>query len=161
MWHKVDDQLAIAGALTESDLDDLARRGYRTIIDLRCGGESTPGRLSSEEERSLAVETGIRYEQIPLGAHNMDATTATAVVRAIATAAPLILLHCASGRRAGFLAMMNMARTKRWTVERCLEQLSAMGIAVDDAPMLRDLLIEFVDRHRADAAPSRIEGHAL
>lgn len=159
MWHEFNDRLAIAGTLTASDLDDLVRRKFRTIIDLRGGGESAPDGLRPQNEEALATSRGIRYEQIPVGPHNLDVATAHAVGRAIDEAEPRILVHCASGRRAGFLTVMHLARAGRWTVERCMEVLEGAGIATREAPALRDLLIEYVSGHADAGAP--VSGSAL
>lgn len=39
MFQRISDQLAIAGAMTETDLAHLIAQGYRTIIDLRSDDE--------------------------------------------------------------------------------------------------------------------------
>lgn len=149
MFHILNDELAIAGTLVESDLDELVRRGYRTIIDLRAGGESAPGGLRPEDEGPLAAARGLRYEEIPVSPQNLAVGTAKAVGRAIAAAEPRILVHCASGRRAAFLAAMHLAGAQGWTVGRCLEEVVRAGVSPDETPKLRDFLIEYVHVHRS------------
>lgn len=147
MFHIVNDELAIAGTLVESDLDELLRRGYRTIIDLRGDGEAAPGGLRPCDELPLAAARGLRYEQIPVCPQNLAVLTVREVGRAIAAAEPRILVHCASGMRASFFAAMHLGCAQGWTVGRCLAEVTRAGVSPDEAPGLRDLLVEYVVRH--------------
>jgi uncharacterized protein (TIGR01244 family) len=155
MMRAVNDGLAIAGTLIESDLPELARRGYRTIIDLRAEDEPAPGGLRPRDELPLAEASGLRYQQIPVGPRNLDVATAKAVERAIAAAEPRVLVHCVSGRRAAFLTAMYLGSVQGWTVGRCLEEVERAGVPCDDAPALRDFLIEYMLTHSCACSSSR------
>ncbi len=62
MFQRVNDRLAIAGALTETDLAHLIAQDYRTIIDLRSNDEPVASGLRPAEERQYAAALGVPYQ---------------------------------------------------------------------------------------------------
>ena len=58
-----------------------------------------------------------------------------------------ILLHCASGKRSGTLAMMHLASEQGMSGDETLEKADQMGFECD-TPELESFVRDYVDRHR-------------
>ncbi len=152
MFQRVTDQLAIAGALTETDLAHLVAQGYRTIIDLR-SNEPVASGLRPAEERECAARIGVPYEQIPILITSFEALRIDEVRAALGRSAGPVVLHCASGRRAGILALVHLGCQEGWSAEPCLAKARVLGFDLDAMPVLRDLLVRYVVAH-PDAPPN-------
>ena len=153
MFQRVNDRLAIAGALTETDLAHLIAQDYRTIIDLRSNDEPVASGLRPAEERQYAAALGVPYQQIPIVITSFDALCITQVRAALSHAAAPVVLHCASGRRAGILALVHLGCQEGWSADRCLSKAPVLGLDLDGMPLLRDLLVRYVVAH-PDVPPS-------
>jgi uncharacterized protein (TIGR01244 family) len=94
--------LYVAGQPAADDWRALADAGVRTVINLRTAGE-----LEGRDERAEVEAAGLRYVEIPVaGAGGITAENATALNAALAAGGADgqgVLLHCASGNRAGGL----------------------------------------------------------
>ncbi|OAG68544.1 fused DSP-PTPase phosphatase/NAD kinase-like protein [Xanthomonas floridensis] len=96
-----------SGQPTHAQLRAAAARGITTVIDLRA-----PDEPRGYDETTAAEALGLRYVRLPI--RNADALTPEAV-RALQrilrqqTGGP-VLLHCASGNRAGALLALLAAR---------------------------------------------------
>jgi uncharacterized protein (TIGR01244 family) len=94
-YQRVAPEIATSGALTGDAIQELVKHSFRTVIDLRTEPEGT-------EEEKLAIETAdMAYINIPITIDGIDESQLEAFKQAIAQASPPILLHCATGNRAG------------------------------------------------------------
>lgn len=95
---EVDENVYLAGTL---DLDALrnVKDGPIQIIDLRTASEGT------EEEAAAAAALGLDYANIPVSSATVDPVQVDALRAALAGVDPeaLVVVHCASGNRAGLL----------------------------------------------------------
>ena len=147
----VADHVSIAGALRADDFRELKARGFQTIVDLRWNGEPTPFGLSPREERCRAAELGFTHFQIPVISTALDRPTVEAVHRTLAIAERPVLVHCASGRRAAVLVIMDLACTAGWTPTQCLERLDALGFDCAEMPRLREFLVRYLGTRRGES----------
>lgn len=111
-YNRATTQLATSGSLGEGSAQELAQHGFKTIIDLRTEAEDTPS------EKAAVESAGMTYINIPVTGAGIDTTQLAAFVKAFEQAATPVLLHCASGNRAGAM----------WTTYRLHK-----GIAADIA----------------------------
>lgn len=86
--------IATSGSIEEGGLPILRKFGFKTIIDLRTEEEG------SDDERKAVAWAGMHYINIPVTGDGIDAQQLEAFTKAIKSAKP-ILVHCASGNRAG------------------------------------------------------------
>lgn len=94
-YQRVSPEIATSGGLTADAIQELAKHSFRTVIDLRTEPEGT-------QEEKLAVEAAdMAYINIPVTNAGIDDSQLAAFKQAIAQASPPILLHCATGNRAG------------------------------------------------------------
>lgn len=95
---QVDDRLVLAGAL---DLDRLrsTEAGEVLVVDLRTAAEGTA------EEAAAAEALGLGYANIPVSSVTVDPTQVAELRGVLEGAGPeaLVVVHCATGNRAGML----------------------------------------------------------
>lgn len=94
-YNRATTQVATGGSLGESGVQELATQGFKTIIDLRTEAEGT------DIEKQAVEQAGMRYINIPVTAKGIDDVQLSAFIDTIEHATPPILVHCASGNRAG------------------------------------------------------------
>ncbi len=95
--------LAVAGALTADDFAELARLGYRAVINNRPDGEE-PGQLTGRREANLAQAAGLDYRHIPASKLELFAEATVDAMRvALAELDGPVVAHCKSGLRSAIL----------------------------------------------------------
>ena len=103
--HHPQPQVYTAGQPAAGDWAALAGGGVRTVIDLR-----TPGELKDRDERAEVEAAGMRYVALPIAGHEgVTEDNAKTLVDMIAAADGPVLVHCASGNRAGGLLALALA----------------------------------------------------
>lgn len=91
--------LAVAGALSREDFAEIARLGFKTIINNRPDGEE-PGQLTAREEAVLAWRSGLAYRHVPAVKHEvLEEAVLEPLVEALGSVPGPVLLHCRSGLR--------------------------------------------------------------
>lgn len=94
-YQRVAPGIATSGVLSRDAIQELVKHSFRTVIDLRTKPEGT-------EEEKLAIEAAsMTYINIPVTSAGIEDSQLEAFKQAIAEASPPILLHCATGNRAG------------------------------------------------------------
>lgn len=98
-WRILSGEVAGSGQPTLEQFDELAARGYGTVVNLR-----TPGEIDEDAERAAVEAAGMRYLSIPVSGSTMELTDAAALREALGSAnsAP-VLVHCGSGGRVAVL----------------------------------------------------------
>jgi uncharacterized protein (TIGR01244 family) len=94
--------ISAAGNLTHADIDALATRGVRTIVNNRPDGED-PGQLAAAEARRIAEAHGIAYHHIPFTAATLTRAEVDAFQQVLASAPQPLVVHCRSGTRSTLL----------------------------------------------------------
>jgi uncharacterized protein (TIGR01244 family) len=104
-YHKVSATVATAGQPSPEALKQLARAGFKTVINLRTEAEG------ARDQEPLVTAQGLRYVWIPVTPATLTAKEVDAV-RAVLrdeSAGP-VLLHCTVANRAGGLWAATLAR---------------------------------------------------
>jgi uncharacterized protein (TIGR01244 family) len=94
--------VSAAGALGRNDIEALAQRGVRTIVNNRPDGED-PGQLPADEARRVAEAHGIAYHHIPVTAASLSRADVEAFAAVLGSAEQPIVAHCRSGTRSALL----------------------------------------------------------
>lgn len=130
------DDVWLGGPPSETDLDTMAEAGVRLVIDLRTATEGI------EDTERAAEERGLRYLNLPLGqemaGEDLVAQVGSELEAALASGEG-VLLHCASGNRAGEVWALHRARQGEDT-QRALEQAEAAGTRGERLDRLREVL---------------------
>lgn len=109
----------------------LAARGVRTVINLR-----PPSELDGRDEAAEVAAAGLRYVELPVaGAADLTPAHADALWAALQQAEGAVLVHCASGNRAGALLALAMHRQGGMTPEQALAFGREAGLTSLEAPV--------------------------
>ena len=117
--------LYTAGQPAASDWAAIKARGVRTVVNLRA-----PGELKDRDEAAEVRAAGLRYVEIPVsGAEGIKPANARALHAAKAPAhGGGVLVHCASGNRAGALLALEQRDFDGVAAERALEIGKSGGV---------------------------------
>ncbi|MEG2804150.1 sulfur transferase domain-containing protein [Stenotrophomonas sp.] len=122
-------QLYSAGQPSAAQLQQAAAAGVTTVIDLR-----QPDEDRGFDETRVAEGLGLRYVRIPVaGAAGLTEANARALHTALAQSSGPVLVHCASGNRAGALLAVLQARDGA-PVEAALQFGRDAGMTSLEAP---------------------------
>ncbi|MER2023534.1 MAG: sulfur transferase domain-containing protein [Stenotrophomonas sp.] len=122
-------ELYTAGQPSAAELQQAAAAGITTVIDLR-----QPDEARGFDETAAAERLGLRYVRIPVaGAAGLTDANAQALRTALAQSQGPVLLHCASGNRAGALLALLEARNGA-SVDEALTLGRAAGMTSLEAP---------------------------
>jgi uncharacterized protein (TIGR01244 family) len=117
-YHVVRPGLATSGELSAAAQRQLKALGFKTVIDLRTEGEGTAA------EQAAVTAQGLRYVSVPVTPDTLSAKDVDAVAAILDdAAAEPVLLHCASGNRAGGLLAAVLARKGK-----SLDEAEAEGV---------------------------------
>ncbi|HSK39168.1 MAG TPA: sulfur transferase domain-containing protein [Arenibaculum sp.] len=124
---RVDDRFIIEMAPpTAEHVGQLARDGFRSIVNLRAPGEKDEV-LSPEDEGEIARRHGLEYLSIPVSPESMNEITAQRFDREVSRLPGPVAVHCASGRRAGLFTFMHVARIEELSGDEAVAKAEAMG----------------------------------
>lgn len=141
--------VAVTGQLDAADIAEVARLGFRSIVNNRVENEEDD-QLPSLTEAALARRHAISYRHVPAG--KLDLFTdpvIEGIEDALANLPKPMLLHCKSGMRSAIVWAAAAARHQ--PVDEVLTRLEAAGYELD---FLRDELDAQADRHRWMPAPT-------
>ncbi|HEY6930917.1 MAG TPA: protein tyrosine phosphatase family protein [Thermoanaerobaculia bacterium] len=144
-FYRVNEQVATGAQPTVSQIADLAREGFRTIMNLR-----EPGEYDSAAEEAAARELGLRYVSIPVKTADPKVEQLDAFLNA--TADPTIypaFLHCGSGNRVGAFWMVRRVLVDGWSVPDAETEAVQIGMK---SPNLREFALDYIQRHAKSTA---------
>ncbi|TWA93150.1 uncharacterized protein (TIGR01244 family) [Azospirillum brasilense] len=141
---RVDDRFTIEMTPpTAERVGELAREGFRSIVNLRNPGEKDEV-LSPTKEGEIARRHGLAYLSIPVSPQDMNEATAELFDREVAGLPGPVAIHCASGRRAGLFTFMHVARIEGLSGDAAAAKAEAMGFQFG-TPEMRALFTRYVD----------------
>lgn len=121
--------LYTAGQPAASDWAAIAARGIGTVVNLR-----TPGEMDGRDEAAEVRAAGMRYVAIPVaGAEGVNETNARRLGEVLRAVEGPVLVHCASGNRAGGLLALMAARDEGLPAEQALALGRAAGMTSTEA----------------------------
>ncbi len=119
------DGLSVSPQVTEQDIRDAHKAGFRTIINNRPDGEE-PGQLSSAEAGQLARDLGLTYIYQPATGPTLELVAAD-FAGALDTAPGPILAHCRSGTRCTILWALAEAKAGTRDADTILRTAASAG----------------------------------
>jgi uncharacterized protein (TIGR01244 family) len=132
------------------DLEELARAGFRSVVNLRTGGEADQP-LAPAEEGRVVERLGMAYLHYPVAGDDLDAAVVDAFRADLEGLPRPLFAHCASGKRSGAFLMMHVASETGMTGNETLDRAKAMGFPCD-APEVETFVRTYVDDHRRPAS---------
>lgn len=120
------DSLIVGGQIQEIDVDALRAAGVTRVINLRTPEEMQT--LGFDESAALAAG-GVSYRQLPLGGPDFPYSPELldAFAAEMAAADGKIVLHCASGGRAGIVYAAWLVKYQGKTPQQAMRSLESLG----------------------------------
>ncbi len=140
---KINDNITVMGQVTKDELKQAANEGFKSILNLRASGEE--GFMSDEGKQAEAA--GLTYVNIPVKKEEISDELTSQVLKEIDELPKPVLVHCASGMRAGAMACMHMATREGMTADEGMTKAQAIGFDCNSEPQLKQFFEHYVDSH--------------
>lgn len=98
----LDEKVSVSAQIALADIEELARRGFRTLICNRPDGED-PGQPTFEEMVAAAGAAGMNAVFQPVTSATLDADAAARFAEAVAASDGPVFAYCRSGTRCTML----------------------------------------------------------
>lgn len=95
---QINESLSVAGQIGKSDIAELAKSGFATIINNRPDNEE-PGQLTAAEAEAEAKKRGLEYRYLPIVTGNISRAQVAEFQRLLLRSPNPVLAHCRSGTR--------------------------------------------------------------
>ncbi|MDB9457967.1 sulfur transferase domain-containing protein [Dolichospermum circinale CS-1225] len=136
-FKKVSDNLSIAGQISSEELKQLARGGFKSVLNLRSPDEN--GFFDDEKQEAQIV--GLEYTNIPLNSQAPNPKLTAEAIQAVENLPKPILIHCAGGARAGGIALIANAIQAGLSYQEIVQKANELGINLEQ-PHLKQFLLE-------------------
>ena len=124
-YREVDAKLGTGGQPTDAGLRELAKNGYKAIINLRTANEGVD--LAAEEK--LAKELGLRYVSIPVVTAVPKEEQADEFLKILAELKDeKTFVHCAAANRVGGFVMIQQVMQGGSSLEKAEEEAKQIGL---------------------------------
>ena len=142
-FTKVGDEVGCAGATDPKALAEVARRGYKSVLNLR---EATETGVALEESKAAAEHAGLKYIHLPFNVAMPDSKVVDTFLATVADRSNQpVYIHCGSANRVGGMWMIKRVIQDGWAVDRARTEAEAIGLS---SPQLIAFVGEFISKHR-------------
>ncbi len=142
-FTSVSPTIACAGATEARVIPELAKRGYKAIINLR---QATEQGAAIDETRQAAQAAGIKFIHLPLNSQQPEASVVDAFLAAAADPANQpTFINCGSASRVSALMIAKRMLSDGWSQERALEEATVIG---PPSATLQQFALEYVAAKR-------------
>ena len=140
---QVEPTIACAGATDASAIPEIAKRGYKSIINLRLASETG---ANIDEARAAAVRAGIRYVHIPFEIAKPDESAVDRFIAAVTdTANHPTFVHCGSAHRVAGMWMIKRVVVDGWEAQRAENEARSIGLS---SPVMRDFALQQIAKRK-------------
>ncbi len=122
--REITNELAIAGQLTIDDLQPLANRGYRSVVNLQFPSEA--GYLEAEQQKIESL--GLDYINLPIQAEDLSCDRVISVLQQLAELPKPLLVHCDSGVRSSLIVLMKIALEQGMSAKDAFQKVKELGV---------------------------------
>jgi len=140
-FNTIDETITVCGQLSESDMNHVAARGFRLLINNRPDGE-VDDQPTSEEVASWAARHGIEYHYLPVASRQMALHDVAAFGGIYGPAQGPTLAFCRSGMRSAILWALTMATVGGLEREEIVARANAAGYDITSLRSALDGLIQ-------------------
>jgi len=142
---KINEQVTVGPQPSEDQLQELHGQGFKSVVNFRTEGEEEQP-LSPQDEGEKVKSLGMEYLHIPVSMKAMGPELVDQFREEYPDLPKPVYAHCKGGKRAGAMAMMNMAVEQGMTGEQTLQKAKEMGFECDK-PELEQFVRKYVDEH--------------
>ena len=144
---RINDGLRVdTGQPTREELGRLAQEGFKTVVNLRTAGEQNQP-LSPEAEGEVVRKAGLNYLQIPVASTDPRPEQVDQFREKLAELPGPVLVHCASGRRSGAFAILQLAKQEGLSGGAALARAQQLGFDWK-SPELDRFVTRYLERDR-------------
>jgi uncharacterized protein (TIGR01244 family) len=144
---RISDGLSVdTGQPTREELERLAQEGFKTVVNLRTAGEQNQP-LSPEAEGEVARKAGLDYLHIPVASTDPRPEQVNQFREKLSELPGPVLVHCASGKRSGAFAILQLADQEGLSGEDALARARTLGFDWK-SPELEGFIKRYLDQHR-------------
>lgn len=129
---------------SEGDLRALAEDGYKAVVNLRCQDEADQP-LAPDREGEVVASLGLEYCHLPVAGGTISDELVDEFRASVEALPKPVLVHCASGKRAGAFTIMHLASQQGMSGDATLQKAVDMGFVCDE-PALENFVRNYVDR---------------
>lgn len=126
-----------------TDLDRAAEQGFKSVVNFRTRDEKQD--ILPDDEQRLAEQAGLVYLHHPVSADTLDAGEVDQFRQKLAALPKPVLLHCASGKRAGAMVLMARAADDGLTGEGAIALGQKNGLDLSEEK-IGDFVRNYADR---------------
>lgn len=137
---KLSENFAVSPQLTETDFDQLATAGYKTVINNRPNGEEA-GQLTATAAQKIAQENDLNYVHIPVKMPEITKEAVEQFSQAIKENPGPILAHCKTGTRSAILWTITQAQQTDLSLDELMQRTAQQGY---DLTKMRPLIEQHV-----------------
>lgn len=138
-FTNVSPTIACAGATEARVIPELAKRGYKAVINLRQASEQG---ADIEGTRAAAQAAGLRFIHLPFNSQQPDPAIVDAFIQAAADPANTpTFINCGSANRVAAVMIAKRILADGWTEERALAEAAIIG---PPAPALQQFALKYV-----------------
>ena len=120
----------------------IAEEGFRSVVNLRTKGE--PQAISPEEERQLVESAGLTYLHHPVAGNQLSEHVVDGFREQVRSLPTPVLVHCASGRRAGAMVLMYQGAERKMSSDDLVAKARSLGLELGSAE-LEDFVRRYVE----------------
>jgi uncharacterized protein (TIGR01244 family) len=132
---KVSDEFSAGGQPTPETLKQLAKEGYKSVVNLRSPDET--GVLADEQQQAQAA--GLEYVNVPISSTQASDDSTAKVLFELEKLPTPVYFHCGAGGRANALALITLATQQQLNHEQVLAKAKELGINPDQPQLKRFL----------------------
>lgn len=107
----IDQRFSIAGQLNETDLEDIARQGFKLVINFRPDGEGGETQPPNAVLAAKARELGLDYAYLPVVPNQIQASDIEKMHMLLAQQEGPVLGFCRTGNRANSVYQQTLEAT--------------------------------------------------
>ncbi|HQX80661.1 MAG TPA: sulfur transferase domain-containing protein [Vicinamibacterales bacterium] len=142
-YTKVDATVGCAGATDSKALANIAKAGYKAVLNLR---EATEAGALIDESKTAAEAAGLKYIHLPFKGSAPDPKVADEFLKIVGnTDNQPIFIHCGSANRVGSLWLIKRMLVDKWPEEQAVAEAKAIGLSSD---ALQKFALEYVATHK-------------
>ena len=144
---RINDGLSVdTGQPTRDELERLAQEGFKTVVNLRTAGEQNQP-LSPEAEGEVARKVGLDYLHIPVASTDPRPEQVDQFREKLTELPGPVLVHCASGKRSGAFAVLQLADQQGLSGEEALARARMLGFDWK-SPELEGFVRRYLDQRQ-------------
>lgn len=133
-------EVVTGGQPAKAHLEELARRGYRTVLDLRAPEEPRPF-----DEPAAARRLGLEYLNLPVTPETLTDETFSRFRDLMRDRGRRpVIVHCGSGNRVGAVLIPYLVLDEGKGMEEAMETALEVGLRSQE---LADRALDYVRRH--------------